>query len=490
MFALFAAVSLIGAIFTFTLIAKDVLLTKSDTEAPQFKTDTSPPDRSNRHRITSYADVLDKVTPAVVGVHTSQLVVSGSSPDSLNPLEEYLRQYFNRPTPQGRESGQERRVPSGVGSGVIVTSNGYILTNNHVVTQRGEIVDEILVKLTDGREFKGRVVGTDAPTDVAVLKIEGENLPVATLTDSDHLRVGDVVFAIGNPLMVGTTVTMGIVSATGRTTLGLLGGGGYENFIQTDASINLGNSGGALVDAQGRLVGINTAIMSRTGGNIGLGFSIPVNLTRNVMTSLVEKGVVERGAIGVMLEGMSREVAERLGLDRPQGALVREVVPGKAGAKAGLRNGDVILKVDGREIQNFAQLRLIISQKPPGTKVELDVLRERKNRKVPVVLGSLGGLTVNVDPDNWAIPGLELEGITPEFKDMYGIPNEVQGVVVSAIHEDFDYGRQITEGTVICEINGEPSSSVAKARQLVHVGVNRLYIWRKGAGYRFIAVRK
>ena len=212
-----------------------------------------------------------------------------------------------------------------------MSPDGYVLTNNHVVTQNGEVVDEIVVKLTDGREFNAKVIGADAPTDVAVLKVDASNLPTAVITDSNHLRVGDIVFAIGNPLQVGTTVTMGIISATGRTNLGLLGGGGYENFIQTDASINMGNSGGALVDSQGRLIGINTAIMSRTGGNIGLGFSIPINLARNVMGSLVDKGVVERGAIGVMLEGMTPEMAANLGLSRPVGALV-QVVPGKAGA--------------------------------------------------------------------------------------------------------------------------------------------------------------
>ena len=457
-------------------------------QRPQLRTDSTPPDRSNQQRVNSYAEVLDKVTPAVVGVFTSQLVTSRSG--STSPLEEYLRQYFNRPAPQGRNSNQERKVPSGVGSGVIVSPDGYVLTNNHVVTQNGEVVDEIVVKLTDGREFNAKVIGADAPTDVAVLKVDASNLPTAVITDSNHLRVGDIVFAIGNPLQVGTTVTMGIVSATGRTNLGLLGGGGYENFIQTDASINMGNSGGALVDSQGRLIGINTAIMSRTGGNIGLGFSIPINLARNVMGSLVDKGVVERGAIGVMLEGMTPEMAANLGLSRPVGALVRQVVPGKAGAKAGLRDGDVILKVNGQDIEDYAQLRLIISQKAPGTRVELDILRNKTPRSIQVVLGSLGGLTANLNPNDWPIPGLELESVTSQYRNLYGIPKDVEGVVVSSIHDSYDYGRQITEGTVICEINGEQSTSVAKAQLLIRSGVNRLYVWRKGVGYRFIAIRK
>ena len=189
-------------------------------QRPQLRTDSTPPDRSNQHRVNSYADVLDQVTPAVVGVFTSQLVTSRSG--SASPLEEYLRQYFNRPAPSDRNSNQERKVPSGVGSGVIVSPDGYVLTNNHVVTQNGQVVDEIVVKLTDGRQFNAKVIGADAPTDVAVLKVDASNLPTAVITDSNHLRVGDIVFAIGNPLQVGTTVTMGIVSATGRPNLGLL----------------------------------------------------------------------------------------------------------------------------------------------------------------------------------------------------------------------------------------------------------------------------
>lgn len=484
----------LGLAFAFTVFAREslkdskptVLLAKA--ESPPFINDSSPPDRSNRTRMVSYADVLSKATPAIVGVYTSQRVNSSRN-SSTNRLEEFLRQYYGLPG-QEDTAPPGRRVPSGVGSGVIISPNGYILTNNHVISQRGEMVDEIIVKLTDGRDFEAKVVGTDAPTDVALLKIEGDKLPAITMTDSDHLRVGDVVFAIGTPLGVGTTVTMGIVSATGRTNLGLLGGGGYENFIQTDASINLGNSGGALVDASGRLVGINTAIMSRTGGNIGLGFAIPVNLARNVVFSLLNKGMVERGAIGVILSGMTNEEAESFGLERNQGALVQEVVPGKAGAKAGLKNGDIITKVDGRVVDNFSQLRLIISQKPPGTKVSLEVFRDRDTLKIPVVLGSLVNLTASKEPAEWAIPGLELDGISARFREIYKIPEEVTGVVVLGVNLEYDYGKQIGEGTVICEINGQASTSVPKARKLMRPGVNRLYIWRKGTGYRFIAVQK
>jgi len=466
-------------------------LTLSLLAAPavELNLEDSPPDRSNSQRLTSYADVLAKVTPAVVGVYTSQLITRRERSSSGNPFEDFLREYYGFGNGRDPKESQEM-VPSGVGSGVIVSKQGYVLTNNHVVTQQGAVVDKVVVKLTDGREFDAEVVGTDAATDIAVLKVEGDKLPVATLANSENLLVGDVVFAIGNPLGVGLTVTMGIVSATERTNLGLLGMGGYENFIQTDASINVGNSGGALVDAEGRLVGINTAIMSRSGGNIGLGFAIPMNLARNVMISLVEKGVVERGAIGVLLESMSQDKAESLGWFKPKGALVRTVVPGKAGDKAGLKNGDIILKVNGREIDNFAQLRLIISQKRPGTKVKLAVLRGKKEMGVNVTLGSLGSVTAKADnPEDWPIPGLDLETLTPEFRKEYSIPGELQGVVVSSIHKDYDYEGQIVSGTVICEINGTPSTLVSKVPNLLRPGVNRLYVWHKKVGFRFIAIR-
>lgn len=458
-------------------------------DSVKLKLDTDPPDRTNSQRLTSYADVLAKVTPSVVGVFTSQLVSTREQSSSGNPFEDFLREYYGFRNGQGGET-REEMVPSGVGSGVIVSEDGYVLTNNHVVTQQGSVVDKVVVKLTDGREYDAEVIGTDAPTDVAVLKIEGKNLPVATIANSENLLVGDVVFAIGNPLGVGLTVTMGIVSATERTNLGLLGMGGYENFIQTDASINVGNSGGALVDAEGRLVGINTAIMSRSGGNIGLGFAIPVNLARNVMLSLVERGVVERGAIGVLLDSMSQNKAESLGWSKPSGAMVRSVVPGKAGDKAGLKNGDIILEVNDRKIENFAQLRLIISQKRPGTKVNLKVQRGNKAIDKEVVLGSLGSVTAKSEsPDDWPIPGLDLESITPEFREKYSIPDELKGVVVNSIHKDYDYQDQILAGTVICEINGKPSTTVSLIPQLVRPGVNRLYLWHKGVGFRFIAVR-
>ena len=264
------------------------------------KTDFRPVEEAAAPRVSSFAEVLEPIQESVVAVYSSK-IVRQSMP--MNPL---LRRFY------GDQPDRESRV-DGLGSGVIVTPDGYILTNNHVV----EEADELSVRLNDGRELKAELIGADPKTDIAVIKIEGDGLPAAILANSDALRVGDLVFAVGNPLDIGQTVTMGIVSAKGRNDLGLLSAeGGYEDFIQTDAAINMGNSGGALVDADGRLVGINTAILSTSRGNIGIGFAVPVNLAANVLRSLVRSGTVERGFLGVSVQPVTPDLAEALELPR------------------------------------------------------------------------------------------------------------------------------------------------------------------------------
>ena len=307
-------------------------------------------------RTVSYADVLDQATPSVVAVYTSkyQRVQSTRLP---NGIPEIFRQFgFPIPEMYGEqdtseiEAEKEQLRPYGAGSGVVMTEDGYIVSNHHVVhDQRGGVVDEIRVRINDGREYKAELIGSDKKTDVAVLKIESDVkfVPIS-VGDSELLRVGDVVFAIGNPLEVGITATQGIVSATGRHSLGILGQGAYENFIQTDASINLGNSGGALIDAYGRLIGINTAIFSRTGGSIGIGFAIPVNLVLDVMKKLVETGEVPRGLLGVFPKNISTDLAEAFNLESLEGALVDEVQEGSPAEAAGILHGDVIIKIESK----------------------------------------------------------------------------------------------------------------------------------------------
>ena len=443
----------------YTLKVDDTLITSAD-----------PP------RVSSYADVLGKATPAVVGVYTAQVI--RRNPNAINPLEEFLRRYYGLPRGTSRSRMEEQKVPAGMGSGVIVAPEGYALTNAHVVTdpRTGDPVDEVTIKLADKREFSAEIVGFDRATDIAVLKISApEALPAITLADSAKLRVGDIVFAAGNPLGVGLTVTMGIVSATGRTDLGILKDpGAYENFIQTDAAINQGNSGGALIDAQGRLVGINTAIYSRTGGSIGIGFAIPVNLTRSVMTGLIEKGGVQRGFLGVKLED----------LPAGKGARIAEVVSGTPADRAGLRRDDLIVKVAGKDISSVAELRLAISQTPPGAVIPLELIRNSRHTTLKVTLGSYDDpLPLNLGDS--VIPGTILAPLDRTLRQRFKVPNDVDGLVVM---ESSGEAETIREGVVIVEINGQPAREVKDARTSLRQGLNRFKVWFKGR-YSFLPYR-
>ena len=342
--------------------------------------------------LVSYADILGQATPSVVAVYTSRIV---SAQQSLT-LPEFYRQFglsIPRVSPE-EDSNRERRERLGVGSGVIISADGYIVTNYHVVQgMRGREVDEILVRLNDGTEYVATLIGSDSKTDVAILKVDAdESFPAVTLADSDLLRVGDIVFAIGNPRDLGLTATQGIISALERNRGGqILGAGSYENFIQTDAAINLGNSGGALLDAWGRLVGINTAIVSSSGGSIGLGFAIPVNMVLNVASNLIKSGEVPRGMLGLIPDDLSREMADAFGLENARGALVYQVFEDSPASRGGIRHGDIIIKIDEREIDSAAELRLVVSQVLPGTKVVVTLLRQGKTMVMPITLGSLTG---------------------------------------------------------------------------------------------------
>ncbi|MBC8009014.1 MAG: Do family serine endopeptidase, partial [Burkholderiales bacterium] len=361
-------------------------------------------------RATSYADVLEPVQTAVVSVYSSKTIRQRAQ------VPDIFRQFYG----DGAFPDQEQRQ-EGLGSGVIVSKNGYILTNNHVVAE----ADELKVSLNDGREFEAKLIGADPKTDVAVIKIEADGLPVATLADSDLLRVGDLVFAVGNPLGVGQTVTMGIVSATGRNNLGILADqGGYENFIQTDAAINQGNSGGALVDAQGRLIGINTAILSGSnrGGNIGIGFAIPVNQASAILTSLVETGTVQRGYLGVNIDALKPDVAEALGLKKDQrGVIITNLPKDSPAAQAGLARSDVIVSIGGRAVTSPQELRNAVAAKAPGSEIEVRVLREGKERDFKVKLGSLAGAVSSAE----LLPGVTAEPLDDEARRQIGAPRDL-----------------------------------------------------------------
>ncbi len=431
---------------------------------PVLKVDISPVGDEKSPRVVSYADIVEPVEKSVVSVFSSKTVKQRVP---MNPL---FRQFY------GGDPEQESKI-EGLGSGVIVSADGYILTNNHVVQD----ADELKVSLADDREYQAKLIGADPKTDVAVIKIEADQLPAITMADSDKLRVGDVVFAVGNPLGIGQTVTMGIVSATGRKDLRLIEEGrGYENFIQTDAAINMGNSGGALVDAKGRLVGINTAIVSTSRGNIGIGFAIPANFTRSIMTSLIETGKVERGYLGVNGEDLKPELAESLGLAKDlKGFIITKILPNSPASKAGLKQEDVITAINDKPITTFLDLRLMIAQMLPGTKVGIKYLRDGNATTTEVVLEK--------NPDDPGavkeiIPGVKLAKLTDELRKQYRIPDDVDGLVVTAAEANSD----LPEGAVVVQINREPTTELEAANNAVRKGKrNTALVYFRG-GFRFM----
>jgi len=433
---------------------------KEVRKAPELQLDDTPVSAGAGPSTTSYADVLEPVQKAVVSVYSKKTVRERVE---VNPL---LRQFFGDVPEQEREHKEE-----GLGSGVIVAPDGYILTNNHVVAD----ADELTVSLADDREFVAKVIGADPKTDVAVIKIEAENLPTVKVADSDKLRVGDIVFALGNPLGVGQTVTMGIVSAKGRTVGILSDVSGYESFIQTDAAINMGNSGGALVDAKGRLVGINSAIISPSRGNIGIGFAVPINLAASVMRSLIETGAVTRGALGVQSVDLTADDAESLGLPRDtKGVTITDVSSDSAAEKAGLKRGDVILGINGKGVTTVRELRLAIAEMLPGTKVKLRITRGKKEQVIEVVLGKL-----DEKPDE-LLEGVNVKPLTPELRDRLGVPARIDGLVITSVDETSPYAERLVPNALIIQIDREDVTDLDAARRVLTPGRHMLFVFYRG----------
>ncbi|MBF0153049.1 MAG: DegQ family serine endoprotease [Magnetococcales bacterium] len=364
----------------------------------------------------SLAPMLEKVMPAVVNIHTSSRIQVADHPLLSDPL---FRYFFDMPN---NRSQPREQIQRSLGSGVLMdAAKGYVLTNNHVIKN----AQEITITLSDGRNLQAQRVGEDAETDIAVVRIPAERLSALPIGDSDGLRVGDFVVAIGNPFGLGSTVTSGIVSAMGRNGLGIEG---YEDFIQTDASINPGNSGGALVNLRGELIGINTAILAKGGGNVGIGFAIPVNMVRQIMTQLVDNGEVRRGLLGVQSQDLTADLATAFGLDRIGGAVVGNVVAGSGAERAGLRRGDVIIEANGREIRNAAALRNVIGLVRTGEEVQLKFMRDGKIHAAKAVV---------TQPEFLRRDGKEanpnLDGALLEIKP--GKTEEKEGILVASVRE-------------------------------------------------------
>ena len=454
----------------------------------------------------SVADVAEVLLDSVVNISTSQTVAGsrGIQPPALpdgSPFQDFFNDFFNQ-EPGGRQSGP-RRVQS-LGSGFVISADGIIVTNNHVI----EGADEISVNFNDGSKLTATLVGTDQKTDLAVLKVEPTKpLKVLSFGDSERLRVGDWVMAIGNPFGLGGTVTVGIVSARNRD----INSGPYDNFIQTDASINRGNSGGPLFNMDGEVIGINTAIISPTGGSIGIGFAIPSATALNIINQLREFGETRRGWLGVRIQEVTEEVAEGLSMDEAAGALVAGVTDDGPAALAGIEAGDVILEFDGRRIAAMHELPRIVADEPIGKEVPVVVLRKGERQTVTVTLGrledseqlaALDEETPEAEADEPAPPpvvagplGLTLSDLSPDRRSEFGIDDEVNGVVVTDVAADSAAAlKRVQAGDVIVEISQEPVSSPAdvesRIAQLQSDGRKSalLLLANKDGDLRFVAV--
>ncbi len=402
----------------------------------------------------TFADLAEKLGPSVVNVYTTQVVKAPTTPHDFfynDPeVPEMFKRFFGVPSPYGAPGEQQReRKRTSLGSGIIASDDGYIITNNHVV----ENADAINVKLNSSEEYEAEIIGRDPKTDLALIKIKTDKkLPAVKFGDSDKLRVGDWVLAIGNPFGFEQTVTAGIVSGKGRS----LGNGPYENFIQTDASINPGNSGGPLYNMEGEMVGINTAIYSRSGGNIGIGFAIPVSMAKNIIDQLKEHGTVTRGWLGVMIQQVTPELAHQFKLEKPIGALIGEVSPGSPADKAGIKAGDVILEYNGKEVTQMSTLPTMVAQTPVGSKATVTLIRKGGKKNVTVEIAKLdedqaavGGPTGRVNETL----GLAVQTLTPDLAKSLGI-DEKQGVIVTAVAPNSPAEEAgMRRGDLILEIN-------------------------------------
>ena len=437
---------------------------------------------------TSYAEVVNRVSPAVVTIRTES---RARAPQQFPFMDDpFFRRFFGEPSTPVPD-----RLVRGLGSGVIVTADGYVLTNHHVI----DGAQQIEVELQGPRTVTAELVGSDPPSDLAVLKLSEGGLSPLPLADSDKVQIGDIVLAIGNPLGIGQTVTLGIISAKGRRTG--LSDGSFEDFLQTDAPINRGNSGGALIDGNGELVGINSQILSPSGGSIGIGFAIPSNMARNVLDQIVKHGKVTRGHLGIVVQPVTRDIAASLKLSTAQGVIVSQVQPGSAAERAGLKRGDVILALNGDIISDTNSFRNDIAGTPPGRNLTLRIWRDGSEQELRPTLGEYvpeeraQRTTEETSPPAEGSDkrlGLAVQPITPALANQLGISSETQGLVVMEVDPVGPAAAAgIQRGDVIEQVNQQPVSSVADLRSAIErAGRNPLLLLVNHRGTTiFVTVR-
>jgi serine protease Do len=439
----------------------------------------------------SYADVVGKVAPAVVTIRADKRVRNAQQFPFMD--DPFFRGLFGN---RGQQQQPQESLERALGSGVIVSADGYIVTNHHVV----DGAEQIKIDMNDGRTVDAKLIGSDAPSDLAVLKINGSALPFLTPGDSDRVRVGDVALAIGNPLGIGQTVTMGIISAKGRSTGGP-GSGNFEDFLQTDAPINQGNSGGALINTTGELIGINSQIVPGSqGGNIGIGFAIPSNMVKNVMDQLVKTGKVRRGQLGVTVERVSSDIAESLGIADAKGVIVSSVRPGSAAERAGIRRSDIITAIDGAPVADTNAFRNRVASLGPGANTTLSVLRDNREQKITATLGEFvaenarteeGGEGGSPGPASGKL-GVSVVPLTPDIAQQLRLPTSAQGVVIENVDPTGSAAAAgLGRGDVIEEVNRQPVKSAADLQSAIDKNGARpaLLLINRGGNSVYVTVR-
>ncbi|MFH2129020.1 MAG: DegQ family serine endoprotease [bacterium] len=445
---------------------------------------------SLRNLGNDFANIVKDVSPAVVFIRVEQKVDSqsaltggGAAPNDPFGLfnDEFMRRFFGPQYRQRQVPQQQQQTVVGQGSGFIMSEDGYILTNNHVAGK----ADKISVKLEDGREFDAKLIGTDAHSDVAVIKIDAKNLPVLSMGNSDDLKVGEWVLAIGNPFGLSHTVTAGIVSAKGRSSIGIAD---YEDFIQTDAAINPGNSGGPLINLDGKVVGINTAIFSKNGGYMGIGFTIPINMVKTIRDQLISDGKVTRGYLGVSIQDFTPGLAESFGLKNHQGILVADVMKDSPADKGGLKRGDVLLELNGKAIQNVAKFRNQIALFAPGKGIQLTIWRQGKQQTLSVTIEKRPETeqVASRGSERFEKLGLALTPLTPQLSEQLGYQGET-GVLIAAVQDGSVAALSgLRPGMLIQEVNQKPVSSVEEVLQVLPETGNVLLLVRQGQQVMFV----